>query len=293
MSSKTWMTLICAGGLTLTGCRIGPPPPSLENQSDEAQMSSSMVREKIADQNALIMELESSIREMKGKIESLSFEMDQKEKQQQKVLEDFDFRLGDLEKKAQTSSKSFSQEADSSDDVVPASHSESILPPVDVAPKTPSLHSEISMPPVTEPAATGKPQEIKPSSENDEVSEYQSILDQFNREKNKSSSIQRFKIFVKKNPQSSLAPNAQYWIGEGHYVQGDYARAITAWQVVVDEYPKSNKTCDAILKQGLAFSKLKDSKNATLFLEEVIDRCPDSPSSEKAKAFLYKIKQES
>ncbi|MCB0327725.1 MAG: tol-pal system protein YbgF [Bdellovibrionales bacterium] len=275
MKSWPWVIVILCGGPLLTACRIGPPPSSVSDQNPPSaisrKLSASDLQERIADQKALIQELESRINQIEGNQESLEHQIETQNKKDQKILQDFDFRLSELEKR----------EYETPQDPSPALQGHS-------SPESATDQSllnpdpELNLPDVAPTEGQKK--------ESGEVSEYQSILEEFNQEKNKSRSIQKFKIFVQSHPKSPLAPNAQYWIGEGYYTQGDYARAITAWQGVVDQYPKSNKKCDAMLKQGLAFSKLNDNKNAQLFLEEVLEKCPDTVASEKAKAFLYKIK---
>ena len=45
--------------------------------------------------------------------------------------------------------------------------------------------------------------------------------------------IAQFKDFLRHYPQSALADNAQYWLGEGYYVTRDYDDAAIAFRAVV------------------------------------------------------------
>jgi tol-pal system protein YbgF len=62
--------------------------------------------------------------------------------------------------------------------------------------------------------------------------------------------ISGFEGFLKQYPASALAPNAEYWLGEAHYVNQDYAAAGSAFQVVLDKWPSSGKAPDAMLDLG-------------------------------------------
>lgn len=65
-----------------------------------------------------------------------------------------------------------------------------------------------------------------------------------------STAISGFESFIKQYPSSPLAPNAQYWLGEAHYVNQDFAAAGKAFQAVLDQWPSSSKAPDAMLDLG-------------------------------------------
>lgn len=121
------------------------------------------------------------------------------------------------------------------------------------------------------------------------TAQYNHILSRMQKSKKYDRAILEFREFIKTNRRHSLASNAQYWIGEGYYAKGDFARAIAEYQVVVDKYPRGEKVCDALLKQGFSFGKLKATGKSKLFLEEVQDRCPRTPAAKKASARLAKL----
>ncbi|MFZ0501458.1 MAG: tol-pal system protein YbgF [Steroidobacteraceae bacterium] len=62
--------------------------------------------------------------------------------------------------------------------------------------------------------------------------------------------ISGFQGFLKQYPSSPLAPNAEYWLGEAHYVNQDFAAAGSAFQTVLDKWPSSSKAADAMLDLG-------------------------------------------
>jgi len=100
-----------------------------------------------------------------------------------------------------------------------------------------------------------------------------------------------FSQFVKKYPRSSLADNAQYWIGECSFAMGDFQKAILAFQRGVKKYPAGNKVPAAILKQGYSFFELKSYADAKAFLEKVIHDYPKTPEAIQAREKLKQVEK--
>jgi tol-pal system protein YbgF len=111
------------------------------------------------------------------------------------------------------------------------------------------------------------------------------VLDQRDYDK----AIVEFSSFLNVYPSSSYAGNAQYWLAESYYKKGDAPSAISEYQKLVDKFPKSEKVCDAIYKQGLAFTDLKDLEKSKLFFTEAKSRCPKSVTASKAKQKLMEL----
>jgi tol-pal system protein YbgF len=135
--------------------------------------------------------------------------------------------------------------------------------------------------PQTHPTAT-EADKREPTG-TDDIARYNQILRIILDKKEYDIAIKQFREFIKTYPASSLADNAQYWIGEGYFAKGDYQKSITEFQKVLELYPDSKKMCDSLLKQGFAFSALNNPKNSQLFLSEVIRRCPKSQYSARAE----------
>jgi len=102
--------------------------------------------------------------------------------------------------------------------------------------------------------------------------------------------IRGFEIFLKTYPKHSLAPNAQYWIGESYFHLKDYRAAIEAQRRLVGTYPDSTKSPDALLIIGTAENNLGDTPAARKTLEELIAKYPSSDAADKAKGRLAKLK---
>ena len=99
-------------------------------------------------------------------------------------------------------------------------------------------------------------------------------------------SAQRFAAFLQQYPDSALAPNAYYWMGESYYVTQNYALALQAFKVVVTRYPDSPKTPGALLKLGYSQDGLKQREAAEATLRDVIKRYPNSDAAEQAQSRL-------
>ena len=95
-----------------------------------------------------------------------------------------------------------------------------------------------------------------------------------------------FRFFLELHGQSSLAANAQYWMGECQYRLGRYKEALKSFYHVVSYYPLSPKLAASTLKIGQSYTRLKDHEKARTMFERVIDEYPESPEAELARKAL-------
>jgi tol-pal system protein YbgF len=91
-------------------------------------------------------------------------------------------------------------------------------------------------------------------------------------------------------PDSKLAANVRYWIGESYYQEKNYEQAVLEFQRVMKEYPGKEKVPAAMLKQGFAFKELGDTKSARFVVKELIEQYPKAEEIPAAKEFLLKLK---
>ncbi|MDH3976399.1 MAG: tol-pal system protein YbgF [Deltaproteobacteria bacterium] len=97
-----------------------------------------------------------------------------------------------------------------------------------------------------------------------------------------------FNRYLKLFPDGPLANNAQFWIGESFYDDGDFERSIIEYDDVIKKYPGGGKVPAALLKQGMAFEKIKDKKTAEALYKKLIKQFPDLDEAKKAKNLLSK-----
>jgi tol-pal system protein YbgF len=110
------------------------------------------------------------------------------------------------------------------------------------------------------------------------------------REEKYEQALELFKGFLNDYPESDLADNAQFWIGECYMAQKQYEQAILAYNDVVKKYPEGNKVPNAMWRQALAFLEIDDKTSSELLLNKIIKQFPDSDEAKLAETKLKSIK---
>lgn len=104
--------------------------------------------------------------------------------------------------------------------------------------------------------------------------------------------ITAFQQFLAAFPDSPLADNAQYWLGEAYYVNKDFESALKSFRTVVERWPNSRKLADALLKIGYCNYELKRWAPAREALLQVTRNHADSPSARLAAERLDRMDKE-
>jgi tol-pal system protein YbgF len=101
-----------------------------------------------------------------------------------------------------------------------------------------------------------------------------------------------FRDFLKRHPKDPLAGNAQYWLGETHYVRGDYQQAAVEFMAGYQNYPRTNKGPDNLLKLAMSMSNLGQTQGACTALNRLTKDYPKAPEevSKPAAAERSKLK---
>jgi tol-pal system protein YbgF len=99
-----------------------------------------------------------------------------------------------------------------------------------------------------------------------------------------------FRDFLSRYPDHPLAANAQYWLGETYYVRGDYKQSAKMFAQGYQNFPKSAKATDSLLKLGLSLSKLGKKDDACLSLRQLQKEIPDASNPLRRRA-VQEIKQ--
>jgi tol-pal system protein YbgF len=100
--------------------------------------------------------------------------------------------------------------------------------------------------------------------------------------------IDGFREFLQTSPQSELADNAAYWIGESLFSQKKYRDAIQQFDSVVNSYPKSDKVPGALLKKGFAYISVGERAQGVVQLQYVLH---EHPRSQEAALARQRLKQ--
>lgn len=101
-----------------------------------------------------------------------------------------------------------------------------------------------------------------------------------------------FTAYLAEFPESSNAPNAQYWLAESFYVRKDYDQALGHFQIVLDQYPGHMKAVDALLKLGYCNYELKLWENARQALARVQSEFPETTAARLAEQRLQRMESE-
>lgn len=124
------------------------------------------------------------------------------------------------------------------------------------------------------PVTTDDPQSLYDAARNDYV------------RGNYELAILGFRQYLEAFPDSELADNARYWIGECNFSQGNYQQAIREFDVILNQYPRSDKLASALLKKGYAFLQLGRVQEARIYLNNVVNSYPGSDEAALAQQRL-------
>ena len=100
---------------------------------------------------------------------------------------------------------------------------------------------------------------------------------------------QEFLDYLKYYPETDLASNAQFYIGEIYFAQKQHKEAVAEYDKVLTNYPKSFKLAPARLKKGLALLELGQKASAMRELREVVRRYPGTDEERRARARLREL----
>ncbi|EAA5937256.1 cell division protein CpoB [Salmonella enterica subsp. enterica serovar Oranienburg] len=98
--------------------------------------------------------------------------------------------------------------------------------------------------------------------------------------------IVAFQNFIKKYPDSTYQPNANYWLGQLNYNKGKKDDAAYYFASVVKNYPKSPKAADAMYKVGVIMQDKGDTAKAKAVYQQVINKYPGTDGAKQAQKRL-------
>jgi tol-pal system protein YbgF len=98
-----------------------------------------------------------------------------------------------------------------------------------------------------------------------------------------------FQDYLKYYGDTELASNAQFYLGEIAYSQRQYQQAVTEYDKVLTNYPKSFKLAPARYKKGMALIELSQKNAGVKELREVVKRYPGTEEERRARAKLKEL----
>ncbi|HUD67184.1 MAG TPA: tetratricopeptide repeat protein [Candidatus Sulfotelmatobacter sp.] len=101
--------------------------------------------------------------------------------------------------------------------------------------------------------------------------------------------LQEFSDYIKYYPNTDLAGNSYFYLGEIQFKQGNYQQAVQSYDQVLQNFPSGNKAASAQLKKGFALLELGKQDDGVTELKRLIQRYPRSPEALQARERLRKL----
>ena len=234
-------------------------------QHEDAQDAS------IAALNQQVSDLQASVQRLTGQNEQLTHRVGEFEDRIAKMQKDFDYRICMLAQQ---------QLSAGSDDAAGADQSAPPAPAMDCA----AVHSApVAPPPDSQVYNAGSPNALAPPPTNDPHQQYNAAMALLAKAQYSEASAS-FQAIVDANPDSDLAPQANYWIGDIAYVQKDYQGAARAFALEIKKYPTSDRAPESMLKLGQTLIAMGKKDEGCTTLGAIKDKFPKDPIDKKAVA---------
>lgn len=211
-----------------------------------------------------VQDLQSQVQQLQGQVEELQHQVQQLQEQNKAQYTDLDSRLGRLEGGNPTNA--------------PAPAASSATVPSVPAPAR-------SAPAPSSPAAPAGPP-APPTA--DQQAAYNAAFKSLTSGDYVSAS-RGFRAYIQQYPDSALAPNAYYWLGESYYVVQNYQLSLQTFQTLLATYPNSDKAPDALLKIGYAQAEMKQYDDANATLTAVMNKYPGTTVARLAQSRMRAI----
>ncbi len=255
-----------------------------------------------ADLSLRLQSVETSLRDLTGRIEKLSYDLTQTQSQFRQFAEDVEFRFQEL-----------NGAGGGSGGLVSGTSAPILTPPSppagsqisDAAAATvgtlgqvpasalpqgrPDENARVSVNDASNfPADTYSAGAATPSDSGPEDA-YEAAINQLKRGQFDVAEAD-FANFLQRYPTHNLAGNAQYWLGETFYVRGAYRQAAEAFLTGYSTYSGSTKAPDSLLKLGMTLAALGQQEQACATLGELNRRFPSATQAVKQRAQLERTR---
>jgi len=101
--------------------------------------------------------------------------------------------------------------------------------------------------------------------------------------------LQEFLEYLRYYPNTALASNAQFYIGDIYYQQGQFEKAVQEYDKAIEQFPDGNKTAAAQLKKGFALVNLNLRSQGMEELNAVVEKFPNTPEAQLARDKLASL----
>ena len=254
--------------------------------NDFSQLDERLARiERLLDNDSLIKLFDAvqsqtiEVRELRGRFEELSHAINQLRQRQRELYLDIDQRLQKLEAAGPTQATV----------PVPAPAT-ATQGPVASTPTGSETEAAVQPAPVTAVAPATQPESSTGVDPFAEQQAYQAAFELLKAGRYEEAA-EAFQVFIAAYPSGSYADNAQYWLGETHYITRKFELSVQEFQRLITAYPNSGKITHALLKIGYAHDELGRKVEAERALSELVARHPQSAAAGLARKRLQNIRQ--
>ena len=223
-------------------------------------------------------EIENQFRQLTNKFEEVNFKLDKLSTRVTKIQSDAQLRFSDLENGISTTSKK-------TNSVLPGS-----TKPQDFGAspgyETSNLPKEQSINSVetAQTVITEEPEKRKSLLPNKPTDEQYEFAVSFMKIGDYETAEFALKEFIDKNKDHDLAGSAQYWYGETFRIRQLYSDAATAYLDGYQNYPKSDKAPDNLLKLGITMVQLGEKDQGCKMISGLKKEYPKASKSVLQKA---------
>lgn len=238
----------------------------LEAQAQQAQGGVGVVNQ--------VQMLQRQIQELQGQVEQLRHELQQLQQSNKDQYLDLDSRLARLEGGAATVIGGSANSNGNGPEQLP-----------DVQLGASALPNDGPVAPNESSTDMG----AMPPSPADAQADYDRAFDEL-RSGDFPAASRLFAAFIQRYPQSDLAPNAYYWLGESYYATQNYPIALDTFQNLLQRFPASSKAAGALLKVGYSHYEMQQWEAASDALNQVIQRYPGSTEARMAEGRLRALR---
>ena len=243
----------------------------LEQQQGNAQSGVELVNQ--------INALQQQVQQLQGQNEELRHQLDQLKQQSKDQYIDIDSRLSKLEGRAPGAAPASAPNLPPANGQLPDAQLGGNAPP-------PNNAARMTPPPNSAPQAN-----TPPANPADEKAAYDQAFGAL-KDGRYAESARAFQSFIGQYPNSDLAPNAYYWLGESYYVTSNYPVSLDTFNKLLAQYPNSQKASAALLKVGYCQYELKQWDQAEATLNQVVQKYPDTTVARLAQGRLRALKLE-
>ena len=218
-----------------------------------------------------VQQLQSQVQQLQGQIEELQHQLQQYQQTSKDQYVDLDSRLGRLEGRAPSASGSAASVDNGPVD----------LGDVQLGEQAGGSGADSNAGSAGQVAGSGNDN----AGAGDPQADYQHAFSSL-RNGDFASASRLFNAFISKYPNTSLTPNAYYWLGESYYGTQNYQVALQTFQNLLKRFPDDAKAPGALLKVGYCQYELKQWDQARTTLNQVRQQYPDSQEARLAEGRL-------